>query len=189
VYLYYTSGTPQGMTLVVHSREPVGAIAALVRRAIAMVDPDQSIADVKTMDQLLNGSISARRFATTVVGIFGLLALLLTIVGLYSVVAYNVAQRSREIAVRMALGAMRSNMIGMVLGEALTTTMTGILAGTAIALLGSRFATAFIYGVPARDPKTFSVIALLLLSVTALAAYIPARHAASLDPQVVLRSE
>jgi ABC-type antimicrobial peptide transport system permease subunit len=114
---------------------------------------------------------------------------LLTVVGLYSVVAYNVAQRSREIALRIALGAMWKDVVGMVLREALTMTGAGVVVGTAIALLGSRFAAGFIYGVPSRDPMTFCGIAAILLLVTAVAAYIPARRAASTDPNVVLRYE
>lgn len=189
VYLYYASGTPQPMNLVVRSPEDSGAIASSVRRAIASVDPDQSVADLRTMDQLLEGSVSARRFATGIVGIFGGLALLLAIVGLYSVVTYNVAQRSREIALRIALGAMWSDVFRMVLREALSMTGAGVIAGTTIALLGSRFATGFVYGVPARDPVTFCSIAVLLLLVAAMAVYVPARRAASTDPNVVLRYE
>lgn len=189
VYMYYASGTPQKMSLVIRSPESAGAIAASVRRAIVAVDPDQSAANPRTMDQLLNGSVSARRFGTMVIGVFASLALLLTVVGLYGVVAYNVAQRSREVALRIALGAMRSNVIGMVLREALAMTVGGIVAGTILALIGTRFAAAFIYGIPARDPVTFCGIAALLLIVTALAAYIPARRAASTDPSIVLRYE
>jgi hypothetical protein len=95
------------------------------------------------------------------------LALLLTVIGLYSVVTYNVAQRSREVGLRIALGATRNDVLGMVLGEALTMTGAGIVAGTAIALFASRFAGRFVYGVPARDPITLGAIAMLLLLVTA----------------------
>jgi putative ABC transport system permease protein len=189
VYLYYGSGTPQAMSLVVRAPQRASQTIASIRRAIETVDPDQSIADLSTMEQHLNNSVSARRFGTTAIAIFGSLALLLTIVGLYSVVTYNVAQRSKEMGLRIALGAMRSDVLRLVLRDALSMTGTGIIAGTAIALFASRFAAGFVYGIPARDPITFGAIIMLLLAVTAVAAYIPARRAASTDPNVVLRHE
>lgn len=140
------------------------------------------------MDQLLNGSVAARRFGSAIIAIFGCLALLLTIVGLYGVMNYNVAQRSREIGLRMALGATQSNVLGMVLRQALAMTCLGVAFGVIGAVLGSRFAAGFVYGVPARDPVTICAIAALLLVVATLAAYVPARRAASTDPSAVLRA-
>jgi putative ABC transport system permease protein len=189
VYMYYALGTPATMSLVVRSPENSGAVASSVRSAIASVDPDQAVAGIQTMDQLLSGSVSARRFGTAAVGIFAFLALLLTVVGLYGVVAYNVAQRSKEIAVRIALGAMWGDVVGMVLREALVLTGAGVAIGTVLALIGTRFAGGFIYGIPARDPVTFCGIAALLLLIAAAAAFVPARRAAATDPNVVLRYE
>lgn len=189
VYMYYALGTPPTMSLVIRSPESSGAVASSVRGAIGSIDPDQAVAGIQTMDQLLNGSVSARRFGTAAVGIFAFLALVLTVVGLYGVVAYNVAQRSKEIAVRIALGAMRGDVVAMVLREALVLAGTGVAVGTMLALIGTRFAGGFIYGIPARDPVTFCGIAALLLLIAAVAAFVPARRAAATDPNVVLRYE
>ncbi len=188
VYLYYASGTPQAMSFVVRSPESPGEVAASLRRAIATVDPDQSIADVRTMDQLLNGSVAARRFGSAIIAIFGSLALLLTVVGLYGVMNYNVTQRSREIGLRMALGATQSEVLGIVLRQALAMTCLGIAFGAIGAMLGSGFAAGFVFGVPARDPVTICAIAAILVAVAVVAAYVPARRAASTDPSAVLRT-
>ncbi|MGH9771971.1 MAG: ABC transporter permease [Candidatus Acidiferrales bacterium] len=189
VYSYYASGTPTKMSLVVRSSESSGEVSSSIRSAIAGVDPDQSVADVQTMDQLVNGSVSARRFGTTVIGIFAFFALLLTVVGLYSVVSYNAAQRSREVAVRIALGALWSDVVGMVLREALAMTVAGVIAGTVLTLIEIRFAARFVYGIAVYDPVTFCGIAALLFLIAGVAAFVPARRAAATDPNVVLRHE
>ena len=189
VYLYYAPSTPQAMTLVVQTPLPASRIATAIQHAIAQIDSDQSFSDVKAMDQVVNGSIAARRFGTIVILIFGILALLLTIVGLYSVVAYNVALRSREIGLRIALGALRGNILTLILRDAFAMTGFGLLIGIVAALAASRLAHAFVYGVPIIDSLTFFAITLLLLAVTAIAAYLPGRRAASLDPNIVLREE
>ena len=189
VYMHYAPAGLQTMTLVVRTSRDTDRILASVRRAIATIDPGQSISEVRTMDQLLHGSLSRRRFSTTVVLIFASLALLLTVVGLYSVVTYNVAQRSKEIAVRIALGALWRDILIMILRDALAMAGFGVLIGIAVALLANRFVSGFVYGVPARDPITFCATALLMLVVTAVAAYIPGQRAASTDPNAVLRDE
>ena len=179
VYLYYAPAAPPAMSLVVSS----------TRGTRADLDPDPSAANLKTMDQVLRGSVSTRRFGTAIVTIFGILALLLIMVGLYSVVTYNVTQRSREIGLRIALGAMRADVLRMVLRDALTTSGIGVVVGTTIALVFSRFAAGFIYAVPATDPITFLAIDALLVAVAAVGVYIPGSRAASTDPNIVLRDE
>jgi ABC-type antimicrobial peptide transport system permease subunit len=122
-------------------------------------------------------------------GFFGALALLLAAVGLYGLMAYNVSQRTREIGVRMALGATRRDVLSMILQETLGMTAIGLLLGIAAALGSLHFVSNFIYGVSARDPMTLAAVCVLLAFVAALAGWLPARKAMKVDPMVALRHE
>ncbi|SPE27478.1 conserved membrane hypothetical protein [Candidatus Sulfopaludibacter sp. SbA3] len=165
------------------------ALIPVLRKVVANIDPSQRVYDVKTMEEALSQSIAPRRFNLFLLGGFAAAALLLAVVGIYGVTAYSVAERTREIGMRMALGARRGQVAAMVVREAMPVASAGIGAGLAAAWGLSRVMTSLLYDVQATDTGTFVVVA-MLLGVTALAACVgPAVRAASIDPTVALRYE
>jgi putative ABC transport system permease protein len=141
------------------------------------------------MDGLISDSISPRRFSAVLVGIFAALALLLAAIGIYGVMSFSVSQRRQEIGLRLALGAQRTNVRGMILGQALKLTLIGVGLGLAGAFVLARFLASLLFGIGSYDPVTFLGVVLLLIGVALLASYIPARRAMRVDPVVSLRYE
>jgi putative ABC transport system permease protein len=170
------------------SVEPLGLVAA-VRNEIHQVDPEQPISNVRSMDQMLGEETASRRLGMTLLTIFAGLALLLASIGIYGVLAYFVVQHTQEIGVRMALGAQRRNILGLVLKKGMTLALLGIVIGLGIALALTRLMTSLLYGVTATDPVTYAGIALLLTTVAFFACYLPARRATKVDPLVALTYE
>jgi predicted permease len=177
------------MELAVRTQTAPGAMIPELRRVIRRENPDLVAGDFTTMDQAVEDSIGSQRLAAQVIGIFGGLALLITVVGLYGLLSYSVAQRTREIGIRMALGADRGRVMGMVLRHAFVLLAAGIAVGLALAFWSTRLLHSFLYGVSKHDPWTLAVVPFVLALFGALAAYIPARRAASIDPMVALRGE
>ncbi len=165
------------------------AIMGLVRRAVAQIDPREVIYGVQTMDEVLAGSLAARRLSMILLGIFAALALVLSCVGIYGVISYVVGQRTHEIGVRMALGAQRGDVMRLVLGEGAKMALVGVAAGIAAALGLTRLMANELFGVTAQDPLTFAAVAIVLTLVALLACYLPARRAVRVDPMVALRYE
>jgi len=165
------------------------AQAAAVRREVHSLDAQLPVFDVSTLEQRLAQSVAARRFGLLLLGAFAALALALAAVGLGGVVACAVVERTREIGVRMALGARRGNVLSLILGEALLMVGAGILAGIPAALALSRFLASSLYGIGAADPLTYLAIPVVLLAASLLAAYLPARRAMRVEPVVALRQE
>ncbi|MCW5978038.1 MAG: ABC transporter permease [Bryobacteraceae bacterium] len=164
-------------------------LAPVIRKRISDIDPSQPVYDMKTLEQALADSIAPRRFNLFLLGTFASAALLLAIVGVYGVIAYSVAERTREIGVRMALGARRGRVVGMVMREGMLIAAAGIAAGLAAALVLTRLMASLLYDVRPHDPLTFAVVA-IVLAATALAASMgPALKAALVDPVVALRHE
>jgi putative ABC transport system permease protein len=141
------------------------------------------------MEEVLSDSIARQRFSMLLLAVFAGVALALAAVGLYGVMSYTVAQRTREIGLRMALGAQRGDVLRLVVGQGLRLVFVGVGIGLAAALALTRLMSSLLYGVSATDPLTLAVISLLLVSVAALASYIPARRATKVDPLVALRYE
>jgi putative ABC transport system permease protein len=169
-----------------------GAPAALIeplRNAIASLDGTAVVYNVRPMDEVLATSLAERRFSMTLLAIFAGIALLLAMIGIYGVVSYLVGQRTHEIGIRMALGAQRQEILGIVLGEGGKMALAGIVLGLAASLGLTRFMAAMLFDVSATDPVTFVAVALILVSVTLLACWIPARRAMRVDPMVALRYE
>jgi putative ABC transport system permease protein len=150
------------------------------------------IYDIKTMDEYLSATFTTPRFQSTLLQTFGGLALLLTAVGLYGVISYSVVQRTREIGVRMTLGASRGNVVQMVLRSGIKLTLIGIATGVVLSLIATRFVTSFstlLFGVKPTDAGVFGAVIALVALVSILACYIPAYRASRVDPMIALRYE
>ena len=164
------------------------AITALQRQAQA-VDPAVPVFDVTSLNDIIAASLFAQRISASLLGVLGNVALLLAAVGLYGVMAYSVAQRTNEIGIRMALGALSRDVLRLVLGQAAKLAMMGVVVGIAVALALTRLMSTLLFGVSATDPTTFAGVALLLVVVALAASYVPVRRAMKLDPVVALRYE
>jgi len=160
-----------------------------VREVIHKADPNLPVTHVMTMDGLLEGSVSPRRFSAMLVGVFAVLAVLLAAVGIYGVTSYTVSQRTQEIGVRMALGAHAADVRSMILLQTIKLTTLGVAIGLAGAFVVAQFLTSLVFGVGAHDPITFLGVAILLILVALVAAYVPAQRAMRVDPLVALRYE
>jgi putative ABC transport system permease protein len=177
------------MTLVIRTDGDPLALAPAVRQAVWSLDKDQPIADIRSMEDLLWVSLARARFSTVVLGVFAGMALLLAITGIYGVVSYTVAERTREIGIRVALGAQRTDVLRMVLGQGLILAGFGIAIGMAVALGATRLLTSLLFGTNPSDPATFASVAGLLIAVALSACYVPAKNAMKVDPMVALRDE
>ena len=156
---------------------------------VAGVDKDQSIFAIATMDKVVSDNVSAPRLTLVLLGLFSGLALILAAIGIYGVISYSVAQRTREFGVRMTLGAQRCDILRMVLGQGGKIALVGIVIGMAAAFALTRLMSGLLFSVSAGDPATFAAVAALLVLVVILACYIPARRAVRVDPMVALRYE
>ena len=186
----YSQAAWPSMTVTVKSamEEPL-TIAAGVRAALMKIDPEQPVSRIRTMDAVINESIGQRRFPMLLLAVFSAVALILAAVGVYGVVSYIVSQRTREIGIRMALGARATEVVGMVIRRSLTPIALGIVVGVVGSLAASRMLSALLYGVTPGDPAVLAAIAVILGGSAVLASLIPARRAASVDPLVVLKEE
>ena len=168
--------------------EPL-SLAGPVRNQIAALDKDQAVFNVRTMDQAVSRSVAARRFTMILLAVFAVLALVLAAIGIYGVISYSVAQRTREVGIRMALGARPSDVIKLVVRDGLTLVMIGVGIGLAAAFALTRLMTTLLFGVTPTDAFTYATVALALILVALIACCIPARRATKVDPLVALRFE
>ena len=170
------------------SGDPAAVAGAMVR-AINQVDPTIPVYDIRTMTDRMSASLARQRFATLMLGAFAGFALILAIVGVYGVMSYLVSQGTHDIGVRMALGAQRSRIVGMIVRQGMELTGAGVVLGLLGALALTRVMASLLFGVTATDATTFSVVPLILLAIALLASYLPARRATYVDPVVALRDE
>jgi predicted permease len=189
VYLPFAQDPHPRMTLVVRSAADPMALVAGMRSTVRDIDPDQPIFGVQTLDEVRSGGRSLVRLVTSVLMAFALMALLLAIVGLYGTVAYDVGARTREFGLRMSLGAPRSSILSMVLRGGSRLLLVGVSLGFVGALAVVQLVASLLYGMQARDPLTFTIVALLLAVSGLVAIYVPARRATAIDPVVALRCE
>lgn len=191
LYVPYTQEPdwyPPGQLALRTTVEP-WSVAAAARERVRAIDPQVPVSDVQTMDEIVGKSVAAPRFNLTLLGMLSLSALILASVGIYGLLAFSVALRTREIGVRSALGASRRAIAAMILGDGLRLTAAGILVGLGIAFAATRWLDALLFQIEPYDPATFAGVPAVLLTVAAVACYLPARRAARVDPLVALRSE
>jgi len=180
---------PEGGNLAVRTVGDPASLARLVRSAIHSLDKDLPVYGVETMDQQLASSTSRLRFSAVLLAVFAALALALAAIGMYGVVAYSVAARTREIGIRLALGAKREDLFKLVIGDGLLLCFAGLAIGIPSALVATRVLSSFLYDTKPGDPVAFAAVSLVLIVVAIVAAYLPARRAMKVDPMVALRYE
>lgn len=177
------------MNLVVRSESDAASLAGAIKSRVWRVDGRIPVTKARTMVEVMGASVEARRFNMLLLVVFAVVAMLLAAAGIYGVMSYTVAQRTREIGVRVALGARPRDVIRMIVGRGMLLTSIGAAAGLALSLALTRLMSGLLFGVGAKDPLTFACVSLLLAGVALLACYIPARRAAKVDPMVALRTE
>ncbi|MGH9939140.1 MAG: ABC transporter permease, partial [Blastocatellia bacterium] len=177
------------LPLVVRTETPPLELAAAIRRTVRSIDSAVPYFDITTAEQALAELDRPRKFQTRLIGVFAVIALLLSALGLYGLMSYLVAQRTKEIGIRVALGAQAADVLKLVIGQGMAIALTGVSLGLAAALAVTRLMKSLLFGVTATDPATFAGVATLLAAVALLACYIPARRATKVDPTVALRHE
>lgn len=181
---------PDGlMHFVIRTAGPPTALSSAAQQAIHSLDPTQPISRIAPLENYIGLSVQARRFAFILIGAFAAIALTLSLVGIYGVTAYSVAQRTREIGIRGALGAQRTELLGLLLGQGMLLVGCGVIAGVFVSLALTRFLSSMLFNVEPTDPLTFVGVVLLLVAVAAAACFVPARRATRVDPVVALRYE
>jgi putative ABC transport system permease protein len=189
IFLPFLQGRTPPTTLAIRTVGDPMAISSAVREAIRRLDENLPPYDIKTLEQRVSDSVAPRRFLVSLMSLFALLALALAATGIYGVLSYLVAQRTREIGIRIALGATAGAVLGLILKRGAILILIGTAAGLAGAIALTRLIKTLLFGVSATDPATFALIALLLVVVALIAGYIPARRATKVDPMVALRHE
>lgn len=189
LYIPYEQFTLPFTTVAVRSAVPYNAVVSVLKAQLAGVDPDLAFGDINPLEAEVRNSIAEARFRAMIIGLFAVLALALAAVGVYGLISYTVTQRTREIGIRLALGASGSQVLATIGREGLVPALAGIVVGLAAAAVGTRALSAFLFGVGTFDPVTFAGVALLLIGVAAAATYIPSRRALTVDPVVALRTE
>ena len=173
----------------VRSRQPVESLVPALRRTVAAIDPDLPMVDIRTQKEQIDANMGMERTFATLTSGFGILALSLACVGIYGVMAYSVANRTNEIGIRLALGAMPRQVLTMVLRESTWISLAGVVIGVVAALFLARLVKSMLYGLEPTDPVSLIGGAALLLAVGLLASWIPARRASGIEPMEALRHE
>jgi ABC-type antimicrobial peptide transport system permease subunit len=177
------------MTVTLRSGADPGALTAAAKGVVRSLDPGLPIYDVRTMAERVDQSLARRRFSMLLLGLFAGLALALAMIGIYGVMAYLVNQGTREIGIRMALGATHGDILGLVIRQGMTLSFSGVALGLSGAFIISRFIRSLLFGIEATDAVTFTVVPTLLVLTALLASFIPSRRAAKVDPMIALRYE
>ena len=185
----YTQFPPFQIGLLVRTKGDPAALQAPITATVQSIEPDQPVFAVATMDALLGNDVSQRRYAAVAVAIFAALAMTLSGIGVYGLIAFMVSQRTRELGLRMALGSSPRAALRLVFGHGFRLTLIGAAIGLTVALVGAHWVRSMVFGVGLRDPVAFGVAPMILLAIAAVACWAPARRAAAIDPIVALRLE
>jgi putative ABC transport system permease protein len=177
------------MTFAIRAERDPDALVPAINAALRDLEPRSAITSLAPLTRIVSNSIAAPRFYAAALGTFAGVALVLAAIGIYGLLAYSVAQRTREIGVRVALGAPRAGILALVLGQGAVLAGFGVAAGLAGAFASTRYLSSLLFGITPLDPATFAAVALVFAGVALLASYVPARRATSVDPLVALRSE
>jgi predicted permease len=188
-YLAHTQFPTRAMTVALRGRTDPAAMLPAAKNELRNLDPDLPMYYVRTMEQRVNESLARRRFTMLLLGVFASVALALATIGIYGVMAYLVNQGTRELGIRIALGASPRNILSLVLRQGVALAFSGVTIGLASAFLLTRLIRSLLFRVEATDPITFAGISLLLAMITLLASYIPAQRAARIDPLISLRCD
>jgi len=189
VYLPMAQSDPEGAELVIKTRLPIEAVAPSVMAAVRSLNPDQPATQFRQIGEIVEHSVSPRRFFAELVSVLAVFGLVLASLGIYGVVSYTVAQRTQDIGIRMALGASPSRVISEVVGSSLGTTFVGISVGTALSLVMGRLMASLLFATPAMDPVTFATTICVLGLVALAAAFLPARQASRINPIIAIRGK
>ena len=189
LYLPYAQTTFSGMYLIAATDGDPLRLSKQIRAEVAAIDPRVPVLEFTTMELLVRADVYDQQVSATIIGALGAIGLFLAAVGLYGLISYSVTQRTREIGIRMALGAQRRDAMGMVLRQALVLALMGSAIGLAGAAFAVRILRRMVYGVGVRDPLTYGAVILSMLIVATLASYIPARRSTRIDPMAALRHE
>jgi putative ABC transport system permease protein len=189
IYWSHAREPYSGMALVVRTSGDATRFGTAVQKEIRALDPDQPVADVRTMKQVIAKSITRPRFNTLLLTIFAGVALVLASVGLYGVMNYSATQRTHEVGIRMALGATRADIMRLVVGNGMMLTLTGIVIGVVASVALTRVMANLLFGITATDLTTFVGVSVVLATVAFIANYIPARRATRVNPVIALRYE
>jgi len=187
IYVPLNQFVGRSLSLTLRTSLTASTLEAQIRGAIQSIDPGLPVFSVTSMDEVVDASLASRRFSADLVGGFAGLAVLLASIGIYGLLAYIVGQRSREIGVRMALGARRHDILRMFLRKGVALAGVGIVAGLVASAATASMMASLLYGVRPHDPAVFLIVPLLLLAVAALASYLPARRATKVNPMNALR--
>jgi putative ABC transport system permease protein len=188
-YLPHAQDVWRSMVVVARTTVDPASLAGSFRENVWAIDKDQPVADVRTMTEVRSISVGLQQFNSMMIGIFAMVALLLASIGIYGVMAFAVTQRTREIGIRMALGARRTDVLRLVVMHGMKLALVGLVIGLVASWALTRFISGLLYGVEPTDPLTFSAVSGCLLAAALLACYLPARRATKVDPLEALRYE
>ena len=189
--VYVSNEQSPGYFMTLSVRADVGPLTLqkAIAASIHSVNKNQALTDIRTLDEIKDQAMAQKRLQSVLLGIFAILALSLSAIGIYGVISYSVAQRTQELGIRAALGASEPSLLWLVLGHGLILTLVGLVLGVGGALGLTRLMASLLYNIGARDPMTMVAVAAVLVSVAAFACYVPARRATKVDPLVALRYE
>jgi putative ABC transport system permease protein len=189
IYLPYAQMGLNSMTVVVRGDVPAASLSRAVEDVVHDLDADLAVANMKTLDQIVSAPVSGRRFYMLLLGLFAAVALTLAAIGIFGVMSYSVTQQTREIGIRMALGANGADVVRIVLRHAGVLVLVGVSVGVGLALVAGRALSSMLFELSPADPATLAAVSILLGTIALLASYLPARRATRIDPAVALRAE
>jgi predicted lysophospholipase L1 biosynthesis ABC-type transport system permease subunit len=189
IYRPYKQWASGPMTIVVRTAQPPAALAGALRAEVWKLDPNLPIAAVRTMREIVSSTVAERRFQMTLTSLFAAVALILGALGVYGVVSYSVACRTRDIGLRIALGALRVDVMRWVFAGGMRPVLVGLAAGLISSIAIARMLRSMLFDVASTDPLSLVLVVVVLLPTSALACYLPARRAAAMDPMIALRHE